>query len=190
MQGATYYEDLADLSLQLFQFTHPCRVRRRVQEEINRVNAVSIHAPMQGATSCATPHSREIFCFNSRTHAGCDETNYACNSLIKPFQFTHPCRVRRHYKSLRDFTYFCFNSRTHAGCDPTLPGNAMRHKVSIHAPMQGATHSSHLPHGTSTFGFNSRTHAGCDVSAYSFRANDSAFQFTHPCRVRLLTRFR
>ena len=78
-------------------------------------------------------------------------------------------------------------------------------KVSIHAPMQGATYEQSLGccrtqgfnsrthagcdlipklnnilHG----GFNSRTHAGCDLTRYTSNIVSTRFQFTHPCRVR------
>ena len=56
-----------------FQFTHPCRVRPKNENGCNSAVCVSIHAPMQGATSLPGVWL---------------ETNYA-------FQFTHPCRVRR-----------------------------------------------------------------------------------------------
>ena len=78
--------------------------------------------------------------------------------------------------------------------------------VSIHAPMQGATFATDCGF-IAKVGFNSRTHAGCDILTFckylfsesvsihapmqgatylnpSSLLQPSAFQFTHPCRVR------
>ena len=80
-----------------------------------------------------------MICFNSRTHAGCDQKG---NNSVAPnpmFQFTHPRGVRR--KPLP--AYECeerFNSRTHAGCDTQLYPFVVQWCLC----------------------FNSRTHAGCD----------------------------
>ena len=95
---------------------------------------------------------------------------------------TQGATSRRHISIL--LSQYSFNPRTHAGCDigssfvPSCPPS-----VSIHAPTQGATISSHSSFDWS-LGFNPRTHAGCDrETSRSIRAN-SAFQSTHPRRVR------
>ena len=88
----------------------------RVQEEINRVNAVSIHAPMQGAT---TSKEKKLKSHGVSIHApmqGATTRVVVAHVQLKSvsihapmqgataagpsaeeenqFQFTHPCRVR------------------------------------------------------------------------------------------------
>ena len=76
--------------------------------------------------------------FNSRTRVGCDQINRRRLIYIYMFQFTHPCGVRRRT--------FCtstslpsFNSRTRVGCDIYSGEPVDVPKVSIHAPVWGAT---------------------------------------------------
>ena len=56
-------------------------------------------------------------------------------------------------------------------------------RVSIHAPVQGATKRGAVPQGDRG-GFNPRTRAGCDASTSSSSVAMWKFQSTHPCRVR------
>ena len=108
------------------------------------------------------------------------------NNDIK-FQSTHPYRVRRLPKLLSLQSLFCFNPRTHTGCDTTRRASGVRSRVSIHAPIQGATlvmiSYNHLSVFQSThpyrvrrrcpayshpvYGFNPRTHTGCDIPSVS-----------------------
>ncbi len=81
-------------------------------------------------------------CFNPRTPAGCDEQLKAEAEALVEFQSTHPCGVR-------------LWSRSHLDAGS---------RVSIHAPLRGATNST-LPNNHSR-----------------------RFQSTHPCGVRQLGR--
>ena len=56
----------------MFQSTHPLGVRlfSRLGYEFMRV--VSIHAPTRGATIESVASNIYNFCFNPRTHSGCD----------------------------------------------------------------------------------------------------------------------
>ena len=123
-------------------------------------------------------------CFNSRTHAGCDDHEQQINIWLRKFQFTHPRGVRRIMLvegfSIHEFQFthprgvrltgnflevsiiYGFNSRTHAGCDTRKYGKG--HETDC---FNSRTHagcdillqiSGLLPDG-----FNSRTHAGCDM---------------------------
>ena len=80
-----------------------------------------------------------MICFNSRTHAGCDQKG---NNSVAPnpmFQFTHPRGVRQIYVSSYNTTD---RVSIHA---PTRGATAYKldlldiHSVSIHAPTRGAT---------------------------------------------------
>ena len=81
---------------QQFQSTHPLRVR---QSEIfldAREPHVSIHAPTRGATRGCQRPSCSSWCFNPRTHSGCDVP-------LPTLKYAPPG----------------FNPRTHSGCDHT-----------------------------------------------------------------------
>ena len=106
------------------------------------------------------------------------------------FQSTHPCGVRRYdgvtVAPMADY----FNPRTHVGCDIHFQSFLQHQKISIHAPMWGATFkptgeyknfkiSIHAPMWGATIKpsssasipryFNPRTHVGCDsISSYPY----------------------
>ena len=92
-----------------------------------------------------------------------------------------------------------FNSRTRKGCDASAVAWLIPGRVSIHAPVKGAT--KYLDIGVMHACFNSRTRKGCDVMLFavllvltvSIHApvkgatrksvspnNPTTFQFTHP----------
>ena len=77
--------------------------------------------------------------FNPRTPAGCDVKTAYCTLTRLMFQSTHPCGVRQFY--------------------PVT--GAIVSKVSIHAPLRGATSNSRLKR-RHLWSFNPRTPAGCD----------------------------
>ncbi len=179
MQGATkpifnYFR------VSTFQSTHPCRVRRPNSNSFRQIQyfnprthagcdqalqdysptfAISIHAPMQGATLVISYIGIIIHHFNPRTHAGCDQRACGDNksifiSIHAPmqgatvnilvvvvlilFQSTHPCRVR------------------------PLLSNALTGLISFQS-----THPCRVRHVVDflyhiIYHFNPRTHAGCD----------------------------
>ena len=55
-----------------FQSTHPCGVRLDGQLGLEPTPAVSIHAPLRGATLLFPLSQQQQRCFNPRTPAGCD----------------------------------------------------------------------------------------------------------------------
>jgi len=86
-----------------------------VKPSLNTAAPVSIHAPVWGATrpqGCYSCHPS----FNPRTRVGCDMKICISHKIVM-FQSTHPCGVRRVYE---------------CECGAT--------KVSIHAPVWGATY--------------------------------------------------
>ena len=97
-----------------FQSTRPRGARLAEPVTVQR-EAVSIHAPAGGATSCAN-NCVLLICFNPRARGGRDASSY-CFSQIFRFQSTRPRGARR-------------SDRCNCRC----------RKVSIHAPAGGATH--------------------------------------------------
>ena len=165
-----------------FQSTHPRRVRLLLLATPATADAVSIHAPTQGATfECIHGQAPCNVSIHAPTQGA---TNYAGRNTYNTgeFQSTHPRRVRRDINDyLRNADGFnprthagcdhrnkynriysnSFNPRTHAGCDYKDLYEAKVTEVSIHAPTQGATAS---------------------MASLSARGR---FQSTHPRRVRL-----
>ncbi len=140
---------------------------------------VSIHAPVWGATVNPLVGLNSL-CFNPRTRVGCDITPLHDRST-EEFQSTHPCGVRLVY-SVKYLGDIGFNPRTRVGCDHMPKFQPIRlpfqsthpcgvrqkgyqavkqiYKVSIHAPVWGATLN--IRQGINTI----------------------VFQSTHPCGVR------
>ena len=123
---------------------------------------ISIHAPVKGATSHWTHRAGSYGNFNPRTREGCDGRE------------NRPQEKRLGH----------FNPRTRKGCDqprpPLLPRSAYFNprtreacdfdfllieinfrRISIHAPVKGATCFSWPPDGRRLY-FNPRTREGCD----------------------------
>ena len=79
---------------QWFQSTHPHGVRQIYVPQVVETPQVSIHAPTWGATLSGFMLRILCFCFNPRTHMGCDFWSHRTIS-----------------------TEWSFNPRTHMGCD-------------------------------------------------------------------------
>ena len=142
----------------MFQSTHPRGVRR-----------------------CPSPRRQSTFCFNPRTHVGCD-TNKLISVKIQPVSIHAPTWGATH-KAEASATKFLFQSTHPRGVRPraiclvssstwfqsTHPRGVRRIilfivciiNVSIHAPTWGATRP-HSPATLRTGRFNPRTHVGCD----------------------------
>ena len=84
-----------DLLRNEFQSTHPCGVRH-LAVRLSRLENVSIHAPVWGATIANT-----------------------IKPFIRGFQSTHPCGVRHLACYLPKFIN-SFNPRTRVGCDDSV----------------------------------------------------------------------
>jgi len=168
----------------VFQSTHPCGVRRQVTSEAgdgwlvsihaplrgatlpkgqaHKGTDVSIHAPLRGATLCAMTRIRANEGFNPRTPAGCDE-RFPSYRLMRCTSFNPrtPAGCDRNATPYRHHQYR-FNPRTPAGCDFLSDRFIFRHRVSIHAPLRGATWMGHADEKM-ILSFNPRTPAGCDI---------------------------
>ena len=82
-----------------------------------RNDAVSIHAPVKGAT---------LF--------------VSCYLLFFFVSIHAPVKGATNFQTLFFLFFCCFNPRTREGCDlGNSPGVLHRHYVSIHAPVKGAT---------------------------------------------------
>ena len=120
--------------------------------------SVSIHAPVWGATTLGYQRLVVFWGFNPRTHVGCD-TRCMRHLQKGQFQSTHPCGVRRlARRNTHQITGF--NPRTRVGCDCAFSVALHTNKVSIHAPVWGATVLAGKPQ------------------------RNGVFQSTHPCGVR------
>jgi|LFRM01.2.fsa_nt_gb hypothetical protein len=127
-------------SLAEFQSTHPCGVRRCLSPSVSSWPAVSIHAPLRGATVLQPFGDIPYSSFNPRTPAGCDLCNPTIQrSDLARFNPRTPAGCDGGPWSRRA-PQVSFNPRTPAGCDKNLPKNHhTSHGVSIHAPLRGAT---------------------------------------------------
>ena len=140
-----------------FQSTHPCGVRLLVLS-MTLPKLVSIHAPVWGATYLSL-RQRALILFQSTHPCGVRLATVHASIVAGLFQSTHPCGVRLEIKELPECVA-CFNPRTRVGCDTKTTTKAAATKVSIHAPVWGATQTADPP-----------------SLAY-------LFQSTHPCGVR------
>ena len=160
--------------------------------------AVSIHAPVKGATHQINNVQHSFRRFNSRTRKGCDMRFFTDYNGFLSFN----SRTRKGCDLLVIFPpseKSGFNSRTRKGCDRAYSNKLRQKLVSIHAPVKGATWSAKKLELAN--GFNSRTRKGCDlerrgnlcftdvsihapVKGATSRSNTPGclrkFQFTHP----------
>ena len=104
-------------SLPLFQSTHPHGVRRRFGWNINQSGVFQSTHPHGVRPAQFTNNLKFRYCFNPRTHTGCDSHVKHSRLVRCRFQSTHPHGVRQ-YKVM-DYK------------------NSIQ--VSIHAPTRGAT---------------------------------------------------
>ena len=139
-KGATSLEQSEITAKEIFQSTHPRRVRQYLLgnllytffisihapakgatkdevENIKNTLVISIHAPAKGATFNRFCFFHFHFYFNPRTREGCDKVVMTMRYLECIFQSTHPRRVRPDVLKLTD--------------DEA--------EISIHAPAKGAT---------------------------------------------------
>ena len=119
-----------------FQSTHPCGVRRS-NRSIWRYVQVSIHAPVWGATC---PALLNHLCDGVSIHAPVwgATFDYRFARYFIQFQSTHPCGVRP-FGSSPVLRIVVFQSTHPCGVRRGLVLMIMIWRVSIHAPVWGAT---------------------------------------------------
>ena len=130
------------------------------------VNAISIHAPVKGATHHTAPLHRNSSHFNPRTREGCD---HGVGDGLRGFT-----EISIH-APVKGATQYCDKEgpgndiSIHApvkgatGC--LRPAAAKPSSISIHAPVKGATRIC-ISLMKSTSNFNPRTREGCDNNPY------------------------
>ena len=142
--------------------------------------AVSIHAPLRGATWSARVFCNSYCCFNPRTPAGCDAHRGAGRAPRSLFQSTHPCGVRPSSSSASS-ARIGFNPRTPAGCD--LQTREISILVDRFNPRTPAGCDWELwSNAYPLMGFNPRTPAGCDHLAFAFRRGGESVSIHAPLR--------
>ena len=100
------------------------------------------------------------------------------------FQSTHPCGVRLEAVEGRPQLHkVSIHAPLRGATQLSRPGGLFA-QVSIHAPLRGATSTAKL-YPVPKRGFNPRTPAGCDFITLLRISIARAFQSTHPCGVRL-----
>ncbi len=125
---------------------------------------------------------RTDYCFNPRTHTGCDMIYYNRHTNSEEVSIHAPTRgatlATRLEDVLEDVSIHAptrgatcvsprcvrrlrFNPRTHTGCDAAQYVGYTARVVSIHAPTRGATRTVGANFRRSAC-FNPRTHTGCD----------------------------
>ena len=104
---------------------------------LSKMAIVSIHAPVWGATATA---SEGLGVNQVSIHApvwGATAWGKVPSKLMM-FQSTHPCGVRPRQKLIKP-SLCGFNPRTRVGCDRLSQSLPRAGRVSIHAPVWGAT---------------------------------------------------
>ena len=80
--GCDDYAETFARQLAQFQSTHPHGVRLCLDEKFELIEAISIHAPAWGATSCCLRRTPTTSHFNPRTRMGCDQQLPAAHATI------------------------------------------------------------------------------------------------------------
>ena len=159
--GVRPVDDLKDLKVTEFQFTHPGRgATRKDGAPVTEFNGFNSRTPggVRHHHRRSSPPPQGVSIHAPRE--GCDNVVYVDCSQVKTFQFTHPGRgaTSTEWKQGDKFQEFQF---THPGRGATIPQSGYPHPsaVSIHAPREG-----------------------CDYKPIGKIEELSAFQFTHPGR--------
>ena len=187
----------------MFQSTHPIRVRLAGHQRPIVWIFVSIHAPVQSATSsvCGIRLTPSVS-IHAPVQGAVLSTSQRKLSSLFPSTHLYSCDATG-----IDCDRGGFNPRTRKGCDPRLfVGLIFLKFVSIHAPLQGATipfqHSIHVQRFQSTppyrvrptdsphTHFNPRTPTGATALWLDYCTGHCASQFTHPYRMRHVKYYR
>ena len=180
------------------------QVRLNGNNGVSNANAFQSTHPL-GCDLLKISNTAHAYCFNPRTHMGCDGTvlricfdtevsihapTWGATLIDNLSKFYYDVSIHAptwgatFADNAQSYLIPCFNPRTHMGCDLALPFACFDVKVSIHAPTWGATRCLEtVPPSLSSF--NPRTHMGCDVLVHIHKLCLGRFQSTHPHGVRL-----
>ena len=145
-----------------FRSALPCEERRQVLPQPCLVAAVSIRAPVRGATPPQCPPPPPMSGFDPRSRARSDLMEGIAFGLRRPFRSALPCEERHAVGIVGQAMVNCFDPRSRARSDATPTAIGMtwpggfdprsrarsdappsdtenRHDVSIRAPVRGAT---------------------------------------------------
>mgnify|MGYP001232447485 CR=1 FL=1 len=118
-KGATITKPTRQEEIEIFQSTHPRRVRHVKELKILITKGISIHAPAKGATVHVEPLQFGLSNFNPRTREGCDKsTEFSVNTLHISIHAPAKGATISLLSFLRGL--LDFNPRTREGCDATI----------------------------------------------------------------------
>ena len=140
------------------------------------------HAPYGLRRSAIHVSSISILVSIHTPRTGCDIKGRRAKNFSPLFQSTHPVRVATPATRAFFIARLCFNPRTPTGCDTILIFTFFLFRVSIHAPLRGAT-----CHHTFLFNLlNVSIHAPLRGATQRVKPNPTIgkFQSTHPYGVR------
>ena len=161
-----------------FQFTRPCGARRWFYKRERAQIGFNSRARVGRDSSPLICHPSKLFQFTRP--CGARPMMMAMSANAPTFQFTRPCGARRFH--LDDHSEFaCFNSRARVGRDNIGRLDNIRRRVSIHAPVWGATRWTVISDAVRRF--NSRARVGRDKTLPDI-SFEKKFQFTRPCGAR------
>ncbi len=201
VRGATVDSQLAG-SVSGVSIHAPVRGATHTNPRKTKMRKVSIHAPVRGATSLLFGCLDTLDSFNPRPRAGGDVISDKCEGHQWRFQSTPPCGGRRSIRwiigdecwfqstppcggrpgrGIDAFVYHRFNPRPRAGGDYLDLDLTLPLRVSIHAPVRGATLTLTLnPHTVTSF--NPRPRAGGDYPLLNYTHKKETVSIHAPVR--------
>ncbi len=165
-----------------FQSTRPCGARRWHHAEYRRPGAVSIHAPVRGATAGAPTVEQAVGVSIHAPVRGATRLSFsACMNYVVSIHA--PVRGATNYVLVIDSPGLVSIHAPVRGATNWYEQKLADRRVSIHAPVRGATFFGLISVFTSVF--QSTRPCGARQRSSRFSSRRSAFQSTRPCGARL-----
>ena len=145
----------------MFQSTHPHRVRHGIVQGVGKFDFVSIHAPTQGATKCAAGHFQQRkVSIHAPTQGATNGYNVEeCRCVVSIHAPTQGATLALGFAGLGSSVSIHAPTQGATDRESKLTPSIV---VSIHAPTQGATCCATC-RSPPNICFNPRTHTGCDI---------------------------
>ena len=150
--------NLGDVSVCWFQFTHPCGCDLFPRTITNQTNSFNSRTRV-GATGAVDVHPPDFYVSIHAPVWVRHPYRFSRDSLFR-FQFTHPCGCDSLPFAPDDY-FRGFNSRTRVGATVPRKLRNQNHRVSIHAPVWVRPHTSGS--GNIWGGFQFTHPCGCDI---------------------------